>query len=61
MELLPQTDIEHQVLQLREGFLLVRVHQEKSDTEGKTLAVANLRVEDAVGFQQIEQSALTRA
>ena len=58
VELLPQTNIEHQVLQLRESLLLVRVHEEEADTEGETLAVTNLRVEDAVGFQQVEQPAL---
>ena len=60
VELAPEADREHEGFEQREGGLLLGVHQEHAHTKGETLAVAHLRVQDAVGLQQIEQAALSR-
>ena len=60
VELTPEADREHEGLEQREGGLLLSVHQQHAHTEGETLAVANLWVQDAVGLQQIEQTTLSR-
>ena len=59
VELAPEADREHEGFEQREGGLLLGVHQQHTDTEGQALAVAHLRVQDAVGLQQIEEAALT--
>ena len=56
----PEADREHEGLEQREGGILLGVHQQEPHAEGEALAVAHLRVQDAVGLQKVEQAALAR-
>ena len=60
VKLPPQPHGEHERLEQGEGGLLLGVHQQQPHAEGQALAVAHLRVQDAVRLQQVKQAALAR-